>query len=50
MAVNGESRRTEPGLQANWSIEVPPSVKGGGTAIFRCCHERSALSGCDSIA
>jgi hypothetical protein len=27
-------RRREPGLQANWHSEAPPSDKGGGVTIF----------------
>jgi hypothetical protein len=33
MAVTRRQRRhTEPGLQANWHIEAPPSEKDGGVA------------------
>jgi len=35
MAVTRRQRRhTEPGLQADWHIEAPPSEKGGGAARF----------------
>jgi hypothetical protein len=44
MAVTRRRRRhTEPGLQANWHIEAPPSEKDGGVAIWGRSSQSAAL-------